>query len=103
MGQLQRVYEVVTLENLPNNGTCTAETVGVRKEWGSLSKNERTSYINAVLCLRKLPPKTSKALVPGARYQWDDFVAAHINNALEIHWTVRGWSNLATTPADIEV
>ncbi|KAJ9496645.1 hypothetical protein H2202_007719 [Exophiala xenobiotica] len=48
-------------------------------------KNERTSYINAVLCLQKLPSKIPAGLVPGAKSRFDDFTATHINQTLSIH------------------
>ena len=50
-----------------------------------MSKSERTSYINAVLCLQKLPSKIPAGVVPGAKSRFDDFTATHINQTLSIH------------------
>jgi hypothetical protein len=67
---------------------CTLDNVYVRREWGALSKQERKNYINAVLCLQKLPSKLDPVKFPGARTRYDDFVGVHINQTLSIHITV---------------
>jgi tyrosinase len=64
---------------------CTPANTRVRKEWGSLTKLERTQYINAVHCMQTLPSKLDPAVVPGAKHRQDDFVATHINKTLSIH------------------
>lgn len=56
-----------------------------RREWSALSLSERRAYIDATLCMSKLPPKTDLALVPGAQSRWDDFIVVHINNTLVMH------------------
>lgn len=55
---------------------------------GRLSNSERTEYVTAVLCLQAKPPLTLPSLVPGVRSRFDDFVAAHINQTLTIHFSV---------------
>ncbi|KAI5297193.1 hypothetical protein KEM56_005005 [Ascosphaera pollenicola] len=60
-------------------GSCTLENANVRREWGSLSKQERKDYINAVLCLQSKPGITPRDEWPGVRTRYDDFVATHIN------------------------
>ncbi|KIW33257.1 uncharacterized protein PV07_00124 [Cladophialophora immunda] len=72
-------------DSVVERSTCTSSCKVVRKEWGSLTKAERTSYINAVLCLQKRPSIIPKGLVPGAKSRFDDFVATHINQTLSIH------------------
>ncbi|OTA66034.1 Di-copper centre-containing protein [Hypoxylon sp. EC38] len=67
--------------------TCSLENTTVRREWGSLSEDERKAYTDAVLCLQSLPANTPTSLVPGARSRYDDFVAAHINQTLYIHYS----------------
>ncbi|KAI1860931.1 uncharacterized protein JN550_011086 [Neoarthrinium moseri] len=67
--------------------TCTRDNLVVRRPWGSLSKKDRKAYTDAVLCLQKLPAKTPTSLVPGVRSRYDDFVATHINQTLNIHYT----------------
>jgi tyrosinase len=64
---------------------CTTANTRVRKEWGSLTKWERTDYIKAVQCMQSLPPRLSPAVVPGAKHRQDDFIATHINKTLSIH------------------
>ncbi|KAK8075937.1 Di-copper centre-containing protein [Apiospora phragmitis] len=70
-----------------SSGRCTKEKLTVRKPWGSLSTTERKAYTDAVLCLQKLPARTPKSLVPGARTRFDDFLASHINQTQTIHYT----------------
>ena len=66
---------------------CKAETGNVRKEWSTLTDAEKTSYIDAVLCLMS-KPSISGNLAPGAKSRYDDFVATHINRTMDIHATV---------------
>jgi hypothetical protein len=73
------------------NGSCTAETVSVRKEWRSLTDVEKSAFVDAELCLMALPNKTS---LPGATTRFDDFQAAHQQGTNTtygdiIHYTVR--------------
>ncbi|KAK5130556.1 hypothetical protein LTR08_001936 [Meristemomyces frigidus] len=66
--------------------TCNTTTGYIRQEWSTLSSTQKTSYINAVLCLQSKPAK-SGAIAPGAKSRYDDFVATHINQTLTIHGT----------------
>ncbi|KAF7935120.1 uncharacterized protein EAE98_003165 [Botrytis deweyae] len=40
------------------NGTCTAETIRVRKEWRNMSRSEKSAYLQAEQCLFNLPAAT---------------------------------------------
>lgn len=40
------------------NGTCTPETVTVRREWRSLSDPEKAAYIAAQKCAMELPAES---------------------------------------------
>ncbi|KAK1758804.1 hypothetical protein QBC47DRAFT_314606 [Echria macrotheca] len=64
---------------------CTLSKLQVRREWSTLTKSERKAYTDAVLCLQSKPART--AGVPGAKSRFDDFVAVHINQTMEIHYT----------------
>jgi hypothetical protein len=64
---------------------------------GALSTQERKDYINAVLCLQKLPSRLDPEKFPGARTRYDDFVGVHINQTLSIHITVRIFFNFIET------
>lgn len=66
---------------------CNLFNVAIRREWGTLSKNERKSYTDAVLCLQKKQAKTPNSLLPGARSRFDDWVGTHINQTMTIHYT----------------
>ncbi|KAI7549418.1 Di-copper centre-containing protein [Hortaea werneckii] len=71
-----------------HHGTgCDHKKLEVRREWGNLSKKERRSYIDAVLCLQSKPALTPASEAPGAKTRFDDFVATHINQSLAIHYT----------------
>lgn len=54
-----------------------------------MSEADRKNYTDAVTCLQNLPANTPSDLVPGAKSRYDDFVAAHINQTLTIHETVK--------------
>jgi hypothetical protein len=54
---------------------------------GTLSKAERKSYTDAVLCLMSKPARTDSKVVPGAKSRYDDFLYTHINQTLSIHGT----------------
>lgn len=88
-------------------GNCTAAATRIRREWWAwailvnfrfgrkdwhrtrrtLSKMERRSYIDAVLCLQK-KPSIYKDVV-GAKSRFDDFQIEHIAQAYDIHFNVR--------------
>ncbi|KAI1864519.1 uncharacterized protein JN550_008806 [Neoarthrinium moseri] len=71
--------------NSSNTSTCT--TPIVRKEWRRLSSCQKKSYIKAVQCLMNKPPITSVADVPNVKTRYDDFLATHIVQADECHFT----------------
>lgn len=56
------------------NGTCTAETVSIRKEWRNLAESEKTAYLDAVNCLIDLPAQTS---LSGVTNRFSDLQATH--------------------------
>ncbi|KAJ6450096.1 tyrosinase central domain protein [Mycena sanguinolenta] len=64
---------------------CSSETAAVRQEWGDMTEQQRTAYIDAVLCLMSTPSIYPFGMVPGAKSHFDDFMAVHINNTLTIH------------------
>ncbi|KAI2087553.1 hypothetical protein LOZ36_002691 [Ophidiomyces ophidiicola] len=64
---------------------CGPGNQAVRREWGSLSTNERLDYINAVHCMRERPPILPPEQYPGVKHRMDDFAATHINYTLNIH------------------
>jgi hypothetical protein len=68
--------------------SCDISKAPVRKEWLSLSDEEKIAYTNAVKCLMD-KPSISGAAIPGAKSRFDDFVGVHINQTLSIHATVR--------------
>ncbi|OAA60536.1 putative domain, di-copper centre [Niveomyces insectorum RCEF 264] len=65
--------------------TCTKEKLEIRREWGDLSADDRKSYIAAMLCLMSKPPKLTQ--FAGVTNRYEDFVAVHINQTLQIHGT----------------
>jgi tyrosinase len=56
------------------NGTCTPETISVRKEWRNLSAAEKTTYLKAELCLMALPAQTT---LSGVTSRFSDLQALH--------------------------
>jgi tyrosinase len=85
-------------DNASKRGTCNIFNVAVRREWKSLSQQERKDYTKAVLCLQSKKANTPASLVPGAKSRFDDFVANHINQTLGIHYTgtFLGWHRYFT-------
>lgn len=67
--------------------TCTADKLVYRKEYGSMSRQERLEYIAAVKCLQRLPARTPSSFASGAKSRFDDFVVTHINQTLTIHYS----------------
>jgi hypothetical protein len=76
---------MVTKPNILTNGFSLDANSNNR---GDLTDNEKSSYINAVLCLIKKPSKLDQTKYPGAKTRYDDFVAVHMNQTLSIHGTV---------------
>jgi tyrosinase len=66
---------------------CSLRNLRIRREWGSLSKKQRKSYIEAVKCLQEKPARTPSTEASGAKTRYDDFVATHINQTMTIHYT----------------
>lgn len=73
---------------LNSTTSCDIKNAVVRKEWLSLSDDEKIAYIDAVKCLQETP-SISGPTVPGAKTRFDDFVAIHIKQTTVIHATVR--------------
>lgn len=67
---------------------CSPQDLRVRRNWRAFSVREKKAYIKSVLCLQKSPARTPANLAAGAKTRYDDFVATHINQTLEIHYTV---------------
>jgi tyrosinase len=65
--------------------TCQIEEAVVRKEYSTLSSEEKLNYTAAVRCLMDNPATVPSELAPGAKSRYDDFVAAHINQTDFIH------------------
>ncbi|OLN81434.1 Tyrosinase 12 [Colletotrichum chlorophyti] len=88
----QTAYE--KSEELINNGeiqkrgsSCSLANLKIRREWGTLSKQERLDYTKAVRCLQSKPARTPSEIIPGAKTRFDDFVGTHINQTFNIHYT----------------
>ncbi|KAG7151127.1 N-acetyl-6-hydroxytryptophan oxidase ivoB like protein [Verticillium longisporum] len=47
--------------------SCHGRNVVFRREYGSLSEEERLSYVNAIKCLQTLPPRTPANVSSGAK------------------------------------
>jgi hypothetical protein len=55
----------------------------------TLSKAQRLSYIAAVKCLREKPSLLDPVTFPGSKSLFDDFVAIHLMQTMNIHLSVR--------------
>ncbi|KAH6656064.1 hypothetical protein BKA67DRAFT_562558 [Truncatella angustata] len=70
-------------KNVPQ--TCSIDKISIRREYSTLSNDEKLSYTKAVKCLMAKPGQTPAELAPGVRSRYDDFVATHINQTWSIH------------------
>ncbi|KJK76587.1 hypothetical protein H634G_08175 [Metarhizium anisopliae BRIP 53293] len=82
MSELGRRYKRTMLASL--TGTCSDKNVVLRKEWHALSAGQRREYIKAVRCLQSKP-----ATPPAgpARTRFEQFVLAHADQSLLIHFS----------------
>ncbi|MCJ1342432.1 hypothetical protein MMC31_000616 [Peltigera leucophlebia] len=71
---------------------CTPQLTRIRQEWRTLSKGQKTNYINAVLCLHE-KPSTSYTNITGVRSRYDEFQYLHIKQTYLIHFNAPflGW------------
>ncbi|KAB5571726.1 hypothetical protein GE09DRAFT_1200741 [Coniochaeta sp. 2T2.1] len=84
--KLQKQYQRKIKASIKHRTTgCTEHTLLRRKEWGSLSKQDRLSYINAVYCLASKNSTTPLSQAPGAVSRYDDFVWSHIEQTPFVH------------------
>ncbi|RGP65856.1 tyrosinase [Fusarium sporotrichioides] len=67
--------------------TCDWSKVRVRREWNTLSKNDKKAYIKAVKCLQSKPAKGPTEFAAGAKTRFDDWVSVHLNQTGTIHYT----------------
>ena len=72
------------------DGGCTEGNVLVRKEWRSLSHEEKVAFIEAQKCMMAMPNSTDN---PGALDRFSDFQASHQQGTNQtdgdvIHYTV---------------
>ncbi|GAB7328380.1 hypothetical protein MBLNU13_g00362t2 [Cladosporium sp. NU13] len=70
-----------------SNTSLTGGWAAAVAEDGDLTHQERLDYVNAVLCLQHLPPRTPANVSAGARSRYDDFIVTHIQQTLQIHYT----------------
>ncbi|KAL2259021.1 hypothetical protein VTK26DRAFT_7446 [Humicola hyalothermophila] len=68
-------------------GGCHLGNVKFRREWRTLSKWERKSYIAAVKCVMNTPSTLEPGVAPGSTNLFEDFVYVHMNQTLWIHNT----------------
>lgn len=69
------------------SGSCNIGNVKIRREWRTLSKAQRKSYIAAVKCVRDTPSILAPGVSTGSKSLFDDFVYVHLNQTLFIHFT----------------
>ncbi|KAI9733998.1 MAG: hypothetical protein M1834_002655 [Cirrosporium novae-zelandiae] len=74
-------------DKLESSTGCNPSTLTVRREWRTLSSDNRRSYIAAVQCLQSKPSVYEPKDAPGVKSLYDSFVATHINQTLVIHNT----------------
>ncbi|KAH8429314.1 tyrosinase family protein [Aspergillus melleus] len=80
-----RLVKLLWLGALGLAGECAAVCTDPpqRKEWRQLDRSERREYLDAVICLTKLPAVPG---INGTVNHYDDFQAVHSAQIPEIHW-----------------
>lgn len=73
------------------DGSCTYENAAVRTEFRAMSNEKRKEFTDAVTCLKNTPPQVMTAdqssEFAGVKSRYDEYVATHIENTLNIHAT----------------
>ena len=72
----------VELPSQLNKRASNCSSVEVRKEWRNLTSAEQTAYLEAEICLMKLPAQTGLAAVTS---RYSDLTSLHQNLTLIIH------------------
>ncbi|KAF1849647.1 Di-copper centre-containing protein [Cucurbitaria berberidis CBS 394.84] len=81
LGSEGRAHKGGAFPTIASSGTCTNPPR--RLEWRQLSKLQKRSYIDAVLCLTR---KKAKSGITGALNRFDDHQAVHNSQTPNIHW-----------------
>lgn len=77
------------MTNLDSCGLIVVDSWKLILFRSTLSAAEKGNYIDAVVCLQNKTALTPSSLIAGAKTRYDDFVGTHINQTLNIHYTVR--------------
>ncbi|KAK6209976.1 hypothetical protein QIS74_11560 [Colletotrichum tabaci] len=84
----EKSEEMISSGEIQKRGSsCSLGNIKIRREWGSLRREEKLDYVKAVQCLQSKPARSPSDIVPGAKSRFDDFVATHINQTFTIHFT----------------
>lgn len=67
--------------------TCSIKNAAVRREYSTLSAQEKRDYTNSIKCMMAKPSKIAPGRAPGAKSRYDDFIAIHLNQTEMIHST----------------
>ncbi|KAF2751521.1 Di-copper centre-containing protein [Sporormia fimetaria CBS 119925] len=87
LANAQKVLAGTLSDGMTRPSSCNKDTVAVRKEYGDLTKDERTEYIRAVKCILSKPSKLPAGKYPGAKVRYDDFTVVHMNMTPSVHST----------------
>ncbi|KAF2476018.1 Di-copper centre-containing protein [Lindgomyces ingoldianus] len=97
-----KVLDGTLSDGMTRGAGCTKSTVAIRKEYGDLTKDERTEYIRAVKCILSKPSKLPAGKYPGAKSRYDDFVVVHMNMTPSVHGTVSNFHRAYETALKTE-
>lgn len=67
--------------------SCTNSTAVQRKEYGSLTADEKLAYVNGIQCLMAKPSQYAAGVVPAATSRYLDFTATHVNHTYSVHFS----------------
>lgn len=77
---------VLTSAPLASSLTPQCKDPIVRKEWRTLSAEEKRSYLAAVDCILTTPSHTPPSNTSGVRSRYDDLLYTHIQQTFSVHY-----------------
>ncbi|KAL0943469.1 amino acid transporter [Colletotrichum truncatum] len=83
MGKLLSAVTILLAATQTVSAACTNPSI--RKPWTALTEGQRSSYVNATLCLMDPEQAPAKVGSWGAKSRWEELLVAHVAQVRFIH------------------